>query len=310
MEKKITVIPHTIEQDNAKRLKVAAYCRVSTDHEDQALSLKLQVAHFTKLICENPDWDFAGIYADTESGVSVKNRDEMNRMLRDCNAGKIDLILTKSMSRFSRNTLDALVTLQRLKEKDIEVRFETENISTADVKVHEAIVAYAAVAQDESHSRSKDIKWGIRQKSQQGKAHLNHTNFLGYTKDEHGNLVIVPEEAETVRLIFSLCLDGYGSRKIAKYLEQSAVKTVTGKDKWSTSTIDRILSNEKYVGCLITQKSYTDDFLSGRQVKNDGKMEQHRFDNHHEAIIDSDVFERVQRKRCPFIEQSMAMQIT
>ena len=138
---------------------------------------------------------------------------------------------------------------------------------------------------------------GIRQKSKQGKAHLNHTNFLGYTKDIDGNLVIVPEEAEDVRLIYSLCLGGYGSRKIAKYLEQSGVKTVTGKAKWSTSTIDRMLSNEKYIGCLITQKSYTNDFLSGRQVKNNGEVEQHRFENHHEAIIDRDVFERVRRKR-------------
>ena len=297
MEKKITVIPPTAEHDKTKRLKVAAYCRVSTGHEDQALSLKLQVAHFTKLICDNPDWDFAGIYADTESGVSVDNRDEFGRMLKDCDVGKIDLILTKSMSRFARNTLDALVTLQRLKEKDIEVRFETENISTADKKVHEAIVAYVAVAQDESLSKSGNIKWGIRQGFQQGKVHLNHTNFLGYTKDEHGNLVIVPEEAEIVRLIYSLCLSGCGSRKIAKHLEQNAVKTVTGKDKWSTSTIDRILGDEKYIGCLVMQKSYTDNFLNGRQVKNDGAVEQHRFENHHEAIIDREVFEKVQQKR-------------
>lgn len=125
----------------------------------------------------------------------MENRDELNRMLRDCDAGKIDLILTKSMSRFSRNTLDALVTLQSLSEKNIEVRFETENISTADEKVHQAIVAAAAMAQHESHSRSENIKWGIRQGFQQGKVRLNHTNFLGYTKDENGNLVIVSEEA-------------------------------------------------------------------------------------------------------------------
>ena len=131
----------------------------------------------------------------------------------------------------------------------------------------------------------------------QGKAHLNHTNFLGYTRDESGNLIIVLNQAEIVRLIYSLCLDGYGSRKIAKYFEQNGIKTVTGKDKWSTSTIDRILSNEKYIGCLVTPKSYTDNFLNSKQVKNCGEMEQYRFENNHEAIIDREVFESVQEKR-------------
>ena len=305
MEKTITIIPATVE--NPKHLKVAAYCRVSTEHEEQTASLKHQDAHFTKLICESPDWDFAGIYADTESGIGVYNRDEFNRMLGDCSDGKIDLILTKSMCRWSRNTLDTLVTLQQLTDKGIEVRFEMENISTASEKVHEALVAHAAVAQHENLERSENIKWGIRKKSKYGKARLNHTNFLGCTKDESGNLVIVPEEAEIVRLIYSLCLDGYGSRKIAKHLEQNGVKTVTGKDKWSTSTIDRILSNEKYIGCLVAQKSYTDNFLNGKQIKNCGEVEQHKFENNHEAIIGTETFERVQERKSGVPEQQEAI---
>jgi len=152
MERTITVIPPTANKP--KYLRVAAYCRVSTGHEAQSGSLKCQVAHLTKLISENPDWDFAGIYADTQSGIDMCNRDEFNRMLSDCNDGKIDLILTKSISRWGRNTLDTLVTLQQLTAKGIEVRFEMEHISTMDEKVHEIIVAHAAVAQHESHERS------------------------------------------------------------------------------------------------------------------------------------------------------------
>ena len=204
MEKIITVIPVTVK--HPKHLKVVTYCRVSTEHEEQTKSLKHQAAHFTKLVCEHPDWDFAGIYADTQSGIGIENRDEFTRMINDCRDGKIDLILTKSMSRWGRNTLDTLVTLQKLIKLGVEVRFKTENISTMDEKVHEVLVAHAAVAQHESHEKSKNIKWGIRMGCKQGKVHLNHTNFLDCTKDEHGNLIIVPKEAEIVRLIYSLAL--------------------------------------------------------------------------------------------------------
>jgi Site-specific recombinases, DNA invertase Pin homologs len=278
-------------------LRVAAYCRVSTEREEQECSLKAQVSHFTKLICDNPEWDFAGIYAESESGVRMKNRHELDRLLADCDAGQIDIVLMKSISRLSRNTLDTLTIYNQVVLKGIELRFELEHLSTNDKRVRKMFTTLAAVAQNDSWARSEDIKWGMRHQANKGKAILNHNRFLGYTKDSAGHLVIVEDEANVVRLIYSLFLEGKGYRQIKKYLEQNDIKTVSGKAEWSTSTIDRMLSNEKYVGRLITQKTYVKDFLDGRQHKNTGEVQQQTFENHHEAIIASEMFERVQQEK-------------
>lgn len=298
MMKSVTVIkPKVSVSEEKKRLKVAAYCRVSTEYEEQISSLKSQVVHFSKLIQDNLDWKFAGIYAEQESGTNVENRDELNRMLNDCDNGKIDLILTKSLSRFSRNTLDTLITLNQLAEKNIVVQFEMEGLNSMDKQMYQAIRMIAAMSQEESYSKSENIKWGIRQNFRRGNVKLNYTNFLGYTKDDNGNLVIVEDEAKIVRLVYTLFLDGYGYRQIKKHLENNNIKTATGKDVWSTSTIDRILSNEKYVGSVISQKTYTKDFLTGKQVKNNGELPQYLIENNHDGIISKDMFEMVQEEK-------------
>jgi len=283
--------------DNQRLLRVAAYCRVSTQREEQESSLKSQVMHFTRLICENPEWEFAGVYAEQQSGLHVSDRSELERLLHACDTGRVDIVLMKSVSRLSRNTVDALKILNGVIEKGIELRFDLENLSTKDERVRQMFAMIAGVAQHESWSKSEDIKWGMRHRASRGKAILNHSRFLGYTKDAAGQLVIVEDEAKIVRLIYSLYLEGRGYRQIKKYLEQNGIRTVSGKIEWSTSTIDRILSNEKYVGTLMTQKSFVKDFLDGKQHKNTGELAQRIFENHHEAIIASEMFERVQQEK-------------
>ncbi|KAF5032566.1 hypothetical protein DSECCO2_615910 [anaerobic digester metagenome] len=293
MSKQITIIPAIQNQDD-KRLKVAAYCRVSTDHEEQRQSLKSQVAYYTQKICDKPDWDFAGIYAEQESGTRVDNRDEVQRLINDCRNGKVDLILMKSLSRLGRNTLDALLMLDELSKLNVVVHFETEDIYSNDSRVKKYITMASAAYQEESRQKSEAIKWGIRQSSHYGHVKLNHSQFLGYGRDENGNLVIVEEEAKMVRLIYGLFLQGYGCRKIKKYLEDHGIKTVTGKEQWSTSTIDRILSNEKYIGRNITPKTHTPNFLTGKQEENQGQIDTVIIENSHQAIISQEMFEAVQ----------------
>lgn len=293
MSKQITIIPARQNQED-KRLKVAAYCRISTEYEEQRQSLKSQVAYYTQKICDNSDWDFAGIYAEQESGTRVDNRDEVQRLMTDCRNGKVDLILMKSLSRFGRNTLDVLLMLDELSKLNIVVYFETEDIWSNDPRVKKYITMAAAAYQEESRQKSEAIKWGIQQSSLHGHIKLNHSQFLGYSRDDNGNLVIIEEEAKIVRLIYNLFLQGYGCRKIKKHLEDHSIKTVTGKEQWSTSTIDRILSNEKYIGRNITPKTHTPDFLIGRQKENQGQIDTVIIENAHQAIIRQEVFEAVQ----------------
>lgn len=288
MSKQITIIPARQNQED-KRLKVAAYCRVSTEYEEQRQSLKSQVAYYTQKICDNSDWDFAGIYAEQESGTRVDNRDEVQRLMNDCRNGKVDLVLMKSLSRFGRNNLYVLLMLDELSKLNIVVYFETEDIWSNDPRVKKYITMAAAAYQEESRQKSEAIKWGIRQSNYYGHVKLNHSQFLGYGRDDNGNLVIIEEEAKIVRLIYDLFLHGYGCRKIKKYLEDYDIRTVTGKKQWSTSTIDRILSNEKYIGRNITRnitlKTHTPDFLTGRQEENQGQIDTIIFEDAYQAII-------------------------
>jgi len=290
------IIPAKI-QEKKSSLKVAAYCRVSSESDEQLMSLESQIRYYTKTIQENPEWEFAGVYAERVTGTDFKKRDEFNRMIKDAKAGNIDLILTKSISRFGRNIVPFLQSFYELSQKGVVVRFEIEDIRTDDPDVAMVLSILAAIAQAESESRSKDIKWGIRRNYEKGKVQLNHSQFLGYTKDTDGNLVIVEDEAKIVRLIFDLYLKGNGCRKIKKYLEEHGIKTVTGKDIWSTATIDRMLSNEKYVGNALLQKTFVEDPLTHKQVKNMGQQSMFLVENSHEAIISRDVFERVQRRK-------------
>ena len=278
-------------------IKVAAYCRVSSESDEQTRSLKSQIMYYTEYINENPDWIFAGVYAERISGTDFSKRNEFNRMMKDAKAGKIDLILTKAISRFGRNTLPFLQSINELSSLDIAVQFDAEGFDTSDPDRHADTAIFAAISQVESEHRSRDIKWGIRRGFENGKVHLNHSQFLGYTKDKDGNLIIVEEEAKIVRLIFSLYLRGSGCRKIKKFLEEQGIRTVTGKTEWSTATIDRMLSNEKYAGMALLQKTYVEDPLTHKQIKNDGEVPQYFVENSHEAIISVDVFEAVQYRK-------------
>ena len=297
MSKEIRVIPAKIEPQEEKVLRVAAYCRVSTEHEEQQTSLKSQGAYYTQKICKNPQWDFAGIYAEQESGTAIENRDELNRLLDDCRKSKVDLILTKSISRFSRNTCDTLLMVNELNQINVTVSFEMEGINTSEKKFRHYISMAAAAAQEESHFKSESIKWGIKRSCERGHVKLNHTQFLGYGRDKDGQLVVIEEEAEIVRLIFDLYLQGCGCRKIKRHLEDEQIPTVTGKSEWSTSTINRILSNEKYVGCTLTQKTYVEDFLTHKQEKNNGIVQQFVLQQSHQAIIPKELFDVVQCRK-------------
>ena len=217
-------------------------------------------------------------------------------MLKDCAKGKINLVLVKSVSRFGRDALEVIRRARKLKEMGIDVYFETGGINTMTAD-NIILDTYAAFSQAESQALSDNIKFGIRQRMRSGKTVLNHTQFLGYTKGKDGVLQIVPEEAAIVRQIFNLYLQGNGVRKIKRYLEENGVKTVTGKAEWSTSTIDRMLSNEKYIGQVLMQKTYTPNILTGKQEKNNGELAMYLIKNAHEPIIDRELFEQVQEMK-------------
>ena len=290
-----------------QQLRVAAYCRTSTNQEEQNSSLEKQIAYYTAFIQSNPMWRFVAAYADQASGLHTKNRPGYRKLLRDCRRGKIDLILVKSLSRFGRDAREAIATIRKLKQMNVGIYIELGGIFT--MKTPDSVIdLYAAFAQAESQTRSESIKFGIQNRMRSGKTILNHRQFLGYTKGPDGVLQIVPEEAEIVRKIFELYIQGNGVRKIKKYLESHGIKTVTGKTEWSTSTIDRMLSNEKYVGQVLMQKTYTPDFLTWKQVKNTGQKEMYLVENAHEPIIDQETFDKVQKMKGQ-IKRTADMQI-
>lgn len=299
MQTKMYVIqPRIIKVDQAKAQKqrVAVYCRVSKNTSEQIHSLEMQESYFKGLVEAKLEWVLYKIYKDIGSGTRKSGRRGYIKMLHDAKKHRFDMILVKSLSRFGRNTVEALSTIRSLKKMNIALLSEVEQINTLEVNDMVLSVLLAA-AQEESASKSENIKFGIRQRMRSGKAVLNHTRFLGYTKDETGKLVIVPDEAKVVRKIFSLYLEGNGVRKIKRYLEENGIKTVTGKTEWSTSTIDRILSNEKYMGKLLLQKTYTPDFLTGKQKKNCEEQSMFLVENAHEAIVSKEIFEEVQRRK-------------
>ncbi len=283
-QSKVMVIParrqvgNTINAAEKPKLRVAAYCRVSTDSDEQATSYDAQIEHYTEYISKNPEWQLAGIFADDGiSGTNTKKRTEFNRMIDECMAGNIDMIITKSISRFARNTLDCLKFIRQLKDKNIPVYFEKESINTMDAKGEVLLTIMASLAQ-------------------QGKVQVNHNHFLGYTKDADGNLIIDPEQAETVKLIYREYLEGYSMDKIAAGLMADGILTGAGKTKWWTSTINAILRNEKYIGDALLQKTYTTDFLSKTRIKNNGTVPQYYVEGNHDAIIPKEIFMQVQEE--------------
>lgn len=279
-----------------EQLRVAAYCRVSTDYDEQASSYETQVVHYKELIQKEPTWEFAGIYADDGiSGTNTKKREQFNQMIAACKAGKIDLIVTKSISRFARNTIDCLKYIRDLKAINVAIFFEKENINTMDAKGEVLITIMASLAQQESESLSQNVKMGIQYRYQQGKVFVNHNHFLGYTKDAQGNLVIEPAEAKVIKRIFYSYLNGMSMKQIADSLKADGILTGGKTKNWQSSGVSRILKNEKYMGDALLQKTYTVDFLNKKRVKNNGIMPQYYVENDHPAIIPKPVFMQVQQ---------------
>ncbi|WP_340162544.1 recombinase family protein [Ruminiclostridium sufflavum] len=299
-KKTVAIIPPQIKYDKhvrveQKKLRVAAYCRVSTLLEQQEGSYEAQVEYYTEKINSNPNWKCAGIFADDgKSATQTKKREDFNTMIVACMAGKVDLVLTKSVSRFARNTVDALQYIRKLKEKNIPVIFEKEGVNTMESGGELLITILSSQAQEESRNISENTRWGLTRRFENGIISVNHTKFLGYTKDKDGNLVIVPEEAVIVKRIFREYLEGKSIIQIAKGLESDKIKTVTGLEYWHPGTIDKMLSNEKFCGDACMQKTYTIDFLTKKKVKNKGYAPQYYIEDNHEAIIPKELFHQVQ----------------
>ena len=279
----------------APKKKVAAYARVSTELEEQENSYEAQVAYYTEHIKNNPDWDFVGVYADRGiSGTSTKRREGFNRMIEDAKAGRIDIILTKSISRFARNTVDALRAVRELRNIGCEVVFEKEGLSSFNPQGDTVMTIMANLAEEESRSISENVKWGQRRSMQAGNVAMAYGRFLGYRKGADGKPEIVPEEAKIVREIYQMYLDGTTINNIARSLTERKIPTTTKKEKWHGSTIRSILNNEKYKGDALRQKTYTVDYLTKTTRKNNGELKQYYIANSHPAIIDEDTFELVQ----------------
>ena len=278
------------------RRRVAAYARVSTDTDEQLFSFDKQVEYYTEYIKSNPQWEYVNVYTDEGiTGTSLKHRDGFNQMVADALAGKIDLIITKSVSRFARNTVDALVAVRKLKDHGVEVFFENQNIYTMDGKGELLITIMSSLAQEEARSISENVAWGKRKSAADGKICLPYKHFLGFEKGEDGLPKVVEEEAKIIRRIYRMFLEGKSATFIANILTEEGIPTPWGKEKWTFSTIQSILTNEKYKGAAILQKTYIADFLSKKVVVNDGsKIPKYYIEQSHEAIIDPMEFDLVQ----------------
>jgi site-specific DNA recombinase len=280
-----------------QKTRVAAYCRVSTDSEEQESSYETQIAHYTSFINSHPDWVFAGIYADDGiTATNTKKRDDFHRMINDCNDSKIDMVITKSISRFARNTVDCLNYTRALKNKNIGVYFEKENINTLDAKGEVLMTIMASLAQQESESLSANVRLGLQFRYQQGKVQVNHNWFLGYTKDEDGHLIIDSEQAEVVKRIYREYLEGKSFLQIKRSLESDGILNGAGRAKWNESNIKQILTNEKYIGDALLQKTYTVDILEKKREANKGQVPKYYVENSHEAIFPKNIFLKVQEE--------------
>lgn len=303
-EKKVIVINPTItsfDSGDSKEIpkkRVSAYARVSTDQEDQINSYNAQIKEYTERIKANPNWEFVEMYADEGiSGTGIKNRVAFMKMIKDAKAGKIDLILTKSLSRFSRNTVDSLTVIRELREIGVEVFFEKENLSSLDSKIDFMLTIFSSIAQEESRNTSENVKWGIRKRFQEGKVKVNVKRFLGYDKDNEGNLVINESEAKTVRMIFNMYVAGTSYKDICEMLIKEHLPNGRGEVKWVPSSIKNILENEKYAGDLILQKRVVLDYLTHKSVVNDNIVPKYHIMNNHKPIVSRELFKLAQVKK-------------
>ena len=298
-EPKVIVIPAKEElpqdQEKKKNLRVAAYCRVSTKKDEQLNSYENQKAYYTEKIMANPDWTMADIFADEGiTGTSACKRKDFLRMIRQCRQGKIDMILAKSVSRFARNTVDTLNYTRELRGMGIPVIFEEQNINSIYPESEFLITIHGAFAQSESEGISSRVKWGKHQAMRTGKANIQYKTLLGYEKNPDGEMVVNAEQAETVRRIYEMYLSGQTLRSIKEALESGGFKNSAGTMEWTTSNLRTILSDEKYCGDVLLQKTFIQDCISKKVIKNTGQLPMYLIQNHHEAIIPRDRFDAVQ----------------
>ena len=302
LDRRVRVIPATktqgaIYSTNDGKKRVAAYCRVSTDSEEQLNSYEAQKSYYTQKIADSPDWEMAGIYADEGiSGTSMKKRTEFKKMITACKRGRIDLIITKSLSRFARNTVDCLETVRLLKANGIGVYFEKENINTLTESSEFLITLFSGFAQAESESLSKNVAWGWRKSAEAGNVYFQYKRMLGYRKGTDGQPEIVPEEAEIIRRIYRRYLAGCSLGQIKQELEQDNIPTAQKVERWSSAVIHNILTNEKYMGDALLQKTYITDCITKKVKKNMGERPMYYVENNHPAIIPRETFDQVQKE--------------
>lgn len=300
--KSVRIIPPKPEFSGENRIdirpkRVAAYCRVSTDKEQQEHSFETQKEMYTDMIMMKPNWQMAGIYADEGiTGTIAKKRPDFMRMIEDCRKGKIDLIITKSVSRFSRNNLDCLLYVRELKEMGIPIIFEKEGINTLQVSSELLITLFSGLSQAESESISMNVKIGKRQSLKNGNVPFSYKSFLGYRKGADGKPEIDEEQAVIIRRIFAEYLAGKSLLDIAKGLTADEIPTARGKTNWSSARVQSILTNEKYKGDALLQKTYIVDCISKKSKKNNGELPMYYVENNHPAIIERAVFDRVQEE--------------
>lgn len=296
---RVVIIPPKSQEEikQSKRLMVAAYCRVSTDEDEQINSYKAQIEYYTDKINKNPEWQMAGIFADEGiSGTQAKKRPEFLKMIRLCRQGKIDLILTKSFSRFARNTVDSVDYIRELRALGIGVVSEKENMNTLNEDSEMLITILSCFAQAESESISKNVSWGVRQSFKNGKVPIKYSTLLGYRKGENDLPEIIPDEAEIVKEIFRSYLDGMSLKQIADSLNSQGVKTKHKNTTWKPEIVKGILKNEKYSGDAILQKTYVTDCITKKTRKNNGELPMYIVKNHHDPIISRNDFNRVQEE--------------
>ena len=276
-----------------RHLQVAAYCRVSTEQEEQTSSIELQKRYYTQLISGNPNWENVGIFSERATGLNLKERTEFHRMISKCRKKKVDLILTKSISRFGRNTLDMLQSLQELRSLGVDVYFEQENMRLSGQQIQVLLAAYCAFAQAESEEMSRNIKWGIKRGFENGTSGYAEFVCFGYKRGNNGRLAIDEADAIIVRQIFTMRANGSSLGSIAGWLFEKQILSPTGKSHWSRETIRKLLRNEKYAGDVLLQKTFVEDLFSGKQRKNKGELEKFLIQKHHPAIVSRELFEAV-----------------
>ena len=299
-ERIVEVIPATWNPTDEssreiRKLRVAAYCRVSTELEQQQSSYDIQIEYYTRHIMQNPNWIFAGVFADDgRSATNTFRRDDFNQLMDQCLKGKVDMVITKSISRFARNTVDCISWVRKLKEKNVAVYFEKENLNTLDDSTEMILTILSSQAQEESRAISTNVKWGYARKFEKGES--TRQRSYGFRKAPTGEMCIVEEEAAVIRNMARWFLDGDSLERIKHRLEEAGIETTTGKKTWSTGTIYNILTNEKIMGDVLLQKTFTADYLTKRRVKNSGQQKQYYVKNHHEAIIPKTVYYKIQEE--------------